>query len=505
MTRGFRGGLLAVALMVQAVATAIPSAAVAAANRPPDRPTDLTTAPSTRCTASPPDLIGKSDVTLSARVHDPDNPDRLDVTFAVWQGTGQPKIQTTSAGNAAPARVRIPADEFDADGEYSWRVTVTDRDGASSTSRTCRFALDRESPAAAPTVTSDQVQSDVRSPLTVGTPIDFTFTANGVPDVVGFRYSLGMDSLDGYAAADAPGGRTTVTLVPLSPWGERVFVKSVDKAGNVSRLNQDFTVKLSADPGGHGFGDYNGDGRADLFGRDGQGLAFFHPQHHGGYVPRGLIDDSWGRYRELVRAGNVDRLADPSGYGDLIGVTREGEVQLLPGRGGGDFVGSGLVILDGLADLDEVVMLGDVDGDRNPDLLVRTAGGDLLLYPGDGYGDVGDPRKVGSGRDRYYHVLGGGDYDGDGAADLLARTGDGRLYLVHGDGSGEFGHRTLVGAGWNRAVHLVAAGDLNGDGNPDLAAVDSRGTLCTHLSDGSGRFGRGTVAGTDWQRYDLVF
>ncbi|MFJ8693609.1 FG-GAP repeat domain-containing protein, partial [Streptomyces roseolilacinus] len=151
--------------------------------------------------------------------------------------------------------------------------------------------------------------------------------------------------------------------------------------------------------------------------------------------------------------------------------------------------------------------VGDLSGDGKGDLLARTPGGTLYLYRGDGqgYGFAGRT-NVGSGWGVYNALVGAGDITGDGRADLLARTPGGTLYLYPGTGNAAapFKARVTVGTGWNTYAKLVAPGDITGDGRADLLAVTSGGTLYRYITTHTGTanpFTTRTNLGTGWNTY----
>ncbi|HEU4676731.1 MAG TPA: VCBS repeat-containing protein, partial [Motilibacteraceae bacterium] len=101
--------------------------------------------------------------------------------------------------------------------------------------------------------------------------------------------------------------------------------------------------------------------------------------------------------------------------------------------------------------------VGDLSGDGRPDLLARDAAGVLWLYPGTADGSLGARTMVGrSGWSVMSALTGVGDLSGDRRPDLLARDGAGALWLYPGTAERSLGARTLVGrSGWQVMTALV--------------------------------------------------
>ncbi|MGN6664710.1 MAG: FG-GAP repeat domain-containing protein [Solirubrobacterales bacterium] len=139
--------------------------------------------------------------------------------------------------------------------------------------------------------------------------------------------------------------------------------------------------------------------------------------------------------------------------------------------------------------------VGDLNGDRKPDLAVAGIGVSVLL--GNGRGDFGKPRLVGPGSPSSAVAI--GDLNGDGNPDLAVThpgavpvQGGGGVSVLLGNGKGDFGKPQLFAAG--TPARGIAIGDLNGDGKLDL--VFTRGSafgkpeaVSVLLGNGDGTFG----------------
>ncbi|WP_329104645.1 hypothetical protein OG792_30320 [Micromonospora sp. NBC_01699] len=182
---------------------------------------------------------------------------RIDTTVAIWP-TGQPENRTeftdeygTSGRANSP---RIPETALVDGTSYVWQASVGDGRDVSAWSKKCYFTYDRTRPTS-PTITSSNYPEDDSGEQTpIGVPGVFTFSGNGDKDVAGFAYSwseLGVPAcsysgefgqlectspFDGpdTVRANRPGGSATVTLSPDRYGPQRLYVRTLDLAGNVS-------------------------------------------------------------------------------------------------------------------------------------------------------------------------------------------------------------------------------------------------------------------------------
>ncbi|MFF4896687.1 trypsin-like serine protease [Streptomyces sp. NPDC001068] len=141
---------------------------------------------------------------------------------------------------------------------------------------------------------------------------------------------------------------------------------------------------------------------------------------------------------------------------DVLSEDSSGVLWLYPGKGNGTF-GSRVKVGSGWSQYNQLRGVGDFNGDGKADLLARkSSGGDLYLYKGTGKSGTGlfSARvKVRSGWTGYNTLAAVGDMTGDGKADLLARTTGGTLYLYPGTGKATseiFGTRKSLGTGFQQ-------------------------------------------------------
>lgn len=136
--------------------------------------------------------------------------------------------------------------------------------------------------------------------------------------------------------------------------------------------------------------------------------------------------------------------------------------------------------------------VGDIDGDRIPDLVaVNERSNTLSLMLGNGDGTFGARTFATSHTARTVYPV---DLDGDGELDLVAMTGDrtSTVATLLGHGDGTFGASADFGS---FATYVQATvGDVNADGRPDVAVTsESQHVVSTLLGNGDGTL----VAQTD--------
>jgi hypothetical protein len=172
-------------------------------------------------------------VQVSGWVSDPDN-DFLKARIAWWP-VDDPASRGERLYDYAYTSFSTYLSDLTDGRTYAWQARTEDPDGAvSAWTEPCTFTLDRVRPSAPPTVSSTTYPPDVY-PGGGGDGIagDFTFTANGVPDVVGFEWDSWAVGY-GHADADQPGGSATVSLTPTTDGPVNISVRSIDRAGNRS-------------------------------------------------------------------------------------------------------------------------------------------------------------------------------------------------------------------------------------------------------------------------------
>src|SRR5438094_512151 len=185
-----------------------------------------------------------------------------------------------------------------------------------------------------------------------------------------------------------------------------------------------------------------------------------------------------------------------------------GAVGVLLGNGDGTFQAAVNYTSGGLSP--SSVVVGDVNGDGKPDLLVGNiymgngnySRGSVGLLLGNGDGTFLGPVSFDSGGEYAYGVA-VGDINGDGKLDLFVANfcadstcASGGVAVFLGKGDGSFQPVVTYGSG-GLDSYSVAVGDVNEDGKPDLLVANyysadgnyySNGTVGVLLGNGDGTF-----------------
>ncbi|MCC6917556.1 MAG: VCBS repeat-containing protein [Alphaproteobacteria bacterium] len=169
--------------------------------------------------------------------------------------------------------------------------------------------------------------------------------------------------------------------------------------------------------------------------------------------------------------------------------TFQDTVTILLGDGCGCFTESASSPL-AVGDAPVAIVVADVNGDTEDDLLVVNAdGASVSVRLGDGLGGFTNGVTVASAATPV--ALAAADFDGDGDIDFATANDSGASVTVALNlGTGVF---TASGKAVGGAIVTgIAAGDLDGDGNQDLVITDAAGSLMKVLAgNGDGTFTTG--------------
>ncbi|MFB9627401.1 LamG-like jellyroll fold domain-containing protein [Nonomuraea helvata] len=223
---------------------------------------------------------------LKATATDPDG-GPVAVTFEWWKGDSRIGGSTTlDQGSGAEFAVTVPGGAYRNGNKIRWRAQTTDHTDSGDWTDWCELTVDQTAPDKPPTVASDMYpENDLGGG--VGRTGTFSFGANGVGDVVRYRYwtaSVAGTTPPAFVSADAPGGPAKALVTPPSRGPMDLYVQSVDRAGNVGQniRHYHFAAGRGTPSTGHwqldGFGhqstvsDASGNGRTGTVTNDGAHL-----------------------------------------------------------------------------------------------------------------------------------------------------------------------------------------------------------------------------------------
>lgn len=196
---------------------------------------------------------------MAATASDPDG-GTVWAGFEWWTRGGSKLGYVVPPGkdNGSRFTADVPAADAPHGAKLSWRVHTGDGRVTSAWSPWCQVTVDRIGPAAEPGVSSSMYPScpvdapEDDCPVGTGGGLgqtgSFTLTAGaGDTDVAGFRYDL-HDQPSTYVAATS--GTATVQVTPPRDGPMDLYVRAVDRAGNVGsvRKQHHFFVKPGAAP-----------------------------------------------------------------------------------------------------------------------------------------------------------------------------------------------------------------------------------------------------------------
>ncbi|WP_225801432.1 FG-GAP-like repeat-containing protein [Streptomyces sp. NK15101] len=230
--------------------------------------------------------------------------------------------------------------------------------------------------------------------------------------------------------------------------------------------------------------DLDGDGQSDLIIRLGGQLRTATTNSEGAEFYRNDGDTSF--IKDVIPLGDQDL----NGSGpEILTISKFGWLSLYgdstPSYGNYRWSGPGWQIYN------KVFSPGDISGDGRADVLARTPSGELWVYVSTGTWNAPfHARKlVGKGWQYYDQLIGLGDSDGDGNGDFLARTPSGVLFYYGSTGSPyTVKARKEVGRGWQQYNQIIGIDDDNANGVPDVLARGVDGTLYEYFGTGSGYY-----------------
>ncbi|GAA2780880.1 DNRLRE domain-containing protein [Streptomyces showdoensis] len=499
-------------------------------NRAPTQPTSGTSAPGGACVTGSSGtgvLIGRTNITLKAKGADADG-NLSKLRFRFWKDGGSAVDRPLATPDANGwAQVIIPATDpllkdITANTTFLWDVRSEDSTypDAGSTSSffpdgsyPCRLTVDPTAPPQ-PDITStvfDEATPDGKTwaKVNFGKPGDFTFTAAGAT-----RFSYGFEG-QGYKDTPPPvNGKVTLKdVAPPHAGPIQINVFAYDANGNQS-LRGDYSFYLPPRDTADGPMDTGGDGVADLLvlypdgklkncvgapadpavpGTGGELYSCLSAS----YVTAGKKTDPPNHW--IDAAGNASLIAHYNdvypgdGSTDLFAVTPDKQFWLYPGDGYGSFnVDQRIKIrlpsnAPAPSTWTQMKAIGDVTGDKNPDIALRAGNAFWILsgYTGATFQTATLMEGTAWARRDIVNIA---DMNKDGTPDLLWRNLDnGNMYARHGKPGPVTGSVDLesikvaanslngdvaFGTNWTEANVTTAIGlpDVNKDGVPDIWA-----------------------------------
>ncbi|GIF04654.1 hypothetical protein Asi03nite_21920 [Actinoplanes siamensis] len=195
------------------------------------------TSPSSSCvTGAGRPYINSATPTLKAVVSDAETSPVAGVFE--WYAVGGAKIggtTTATAASGATVSAAVPAGAFGNGSSYSWRVAGNDGTVNGTWSSYCEFTIDTTAPTAVPTVSSSTFPAGGGGG-NAGAPGAFSFAANGVSDVAAFLYGLDTNPPTTVVNASSIGGSASVSITPATAGDHTLYVRSRDRAGNLSAI-----------------------------------------------------------------------------------------------------------------------------------------------------------------------------------------------------------------------------------------------------------------------------
>jgi hypothetical protein len=273
-------------------------------------------------------------------------------------------------------------------------------------------------------------------------------------------------------AADV-NGDGKLDLVAMAPYnGVFVFLGNGDGTFQTPVANTTVCTSAIGNCGSLAVGDLNGDGKPDL--------AFQSNDTTGGGISI-LLNNGTGTFGTAtyypvaisgVFAGGGIAIGDVNGdkKPDVVVGSASATAIVYLNQGAGTFAVKGTVGNVPLNGTNNVV-LADINNDKKLDIIIPDGFGDVFTFYGTGKGTftTGPAYPLQSCNDCSNFLVAVGDFNGDGTVDLLDTNGFDTSTVSMGRGDGSFQTSQLYDYNANLEAFNLVTADFNGDGFPDIA------------------------------------